>query len=240
MRIVPSEQVQALGHCVYTTLRIHAHQLLYWDGHMERLKSSMDFFGMQPEIHPELKSWIEAQTLEQGLCRITVTETEVMVSFRGFKPIPEKITVMLTDQVVHPVLGLHKTGNHLPYALAAKEVQQSGAFEGLMWDASEQFVVDGTRAGFLLQKNGLFFQPLGGLPSVTRDAALREMGIQAEHVWVTREDLFSADRLWLCGSGMGILPVDTLKDQGEERNFTSSPLPVRSVGLIPPRAPVNR
>ena len=240
MRIVPSEQAQSIGHCLYTTLRIHSHRLLYWEAHLERLKGSMAQFGFllkMPEA--DLKRWIESRAPEQGLCRITVTEQEVLVSFRDFKPIPETIAVLITNQVVHPVLGLHKTGNHLPYTIAAREVQQKGAFEGLMWDASEQFVVDGTRAGFLLQKDGMFIQPLGGLPSVTRNAALLEWGLQAEERWVTREDLFSADHLWLCGSGMGVLPVDVLKGQGEEREFTSSPLHFNALGLIPPRAPVN-
>ncbi|GGJ25556.1 aminotransferase class IV [Deinococcus roseus] len=240
MRLLPSEQVQSLGHCLYTTLRLHEHQLLYWEKHLERLNQSIQHFGF-PEIldAQDLKAWIEHQSPAQGLCRITLTEQDVLVSFRDFRPIPEHISVVLTDQVVHPVMGLHKTGNHLPYTLAARETQLAGAFEGLLWDASQRFVTDGTRAGFLLKKDDIYITPLGGLPSVTRQVALQELGVQARTQWVTREDLFAADQLWLCGSGLGVLPVQTLKHQEEERTFASSPLAVRSVGLIPPQAPEN-
>lgn len=238
MRLIPSDHVASLGHCLYTTLRLHDHRLLFWEEHLARLQASMRFFRFEPVLDPlELRSWIEQQAPDSGLCRITVTEREVLVSFRGFKPIPEQVTVLLTDHVVHPLLGLHKTGNHLPYTLAAQQTFQAGAFEGLMWDASNNHVVDGTRAGFLIQKDGLWTEPLGGLPSVTRQVALQELGVTARAAWITLEDLLNADHLWLCGSGMGVLPVHTLKWKGEERHYASSPLPFQQVGLIPPRAP---
>lgn len=237
MQIVPSEQVQALGNCLYTTCRIHDHIPLFWEAHQQRLSRSMETLGFEPPIHwSELKAFVTEHAPVAGLCRITVTETEVLVSYRGFKPIPEQITVLVSHQLVHPDLALHKTGNHLPYALAAREGQKAQAFEALLWDASGPYVVDGTRAGFFLQKNGDFIEPLGGLPSITRQQAFEELGVSPVQQWVTLEDLQEAEGVWLCGSGMGVLPIDVLQQEGKEQLFKAVPsLNLKQIGLIPPR-----
>ncbi len=111
----------------------------------------------------------------------------------------------LTEVQVHPQLSAHKTGNYLPYRLAR---QRAGdAFEGWLV-GPDGTLADGSRTSPLLELDGKLVVPAGGLPGVTRAAFLegREWAERQVHT----SDLPAVSRAWICGSGVGVVPVRTI------------------------------
>ncbi|GAA5439451.1 hypothetical protein Dcae01_00954 [Deinococcus caeni] len=193
------------GATAFTTVRTRLGAPLLWPEHLARLRDTCAFLGLlvpdpdPPPLDPH--PW--------GLLRVTVTEGGTFASHRPLTPGPRPeggVTVRLTGVQIHPQLGAHKTGNYLPYRLAAR--QAAPAFEGLLLDAHGQ-VVDGGRTSPLLELDGALVVPAGGLPSVTRAAFLRG----TPHVTrpVHAAELARVTRAWVCGSGVGVVPVARLE-----------------------------
>ncbi|MFC4453274.1 aminotransferase class IV [Deinococcus sonorensis] len=205
------------GHSAFTTVRTRQGEPLLWERHLARLESTCALLGL-PAPDPALPP---LDPLPWGLLRLTVTEQGQFWSHRPLVPEPVPYTglsVYLSGVQVHPHLGQHKTGNYLPYRLAAREAAAHGAQEALLQDAGGAWV-DGSRSGLLLHSGGQWWVPAGGLPSVTRAAWLDELGVQAEAVNVTLEVVQNMEHLWLCGAGLGVAPVGRLSGPALNRTL---------------------
>ncbi|MFC6616610.1 aminotransferase class IV [Deinococcus radiophilus] len=132
-------------------------------------------------------------------------------------PRPEAgVTVRLTDWQVHPQLAAHKTGNYLPYRLAGAEAVAAGAFEG--WLRLGDTLADGSRTAPLLELGGEWVVPAGGLPSVTRAHFLQQARLRDQPFTerpVRLAELPSISRAWVCGSGVGVVPLRELWLEGQ-------------------------
>lgn len=206
------------GASAFTTVRTRLGAALLWPEHLARLRDTCAFLGLPaPDTHlppPDAHPW--------GLLRVTVTEGGTFASHHPLTPGPRPeggVTIRLTGVQVHPQLGAHKTGNYLPYRLAAQ--QAAPAFEGWLLDAYGQ-VVDGSRTSPLLELGGELVVPAGGLPSVTRAAFLRG----TPHVTrpVHAGELARVTRAWVCGSGVGTVPVARIEGLSGE-------YPARDLGV---------
>ena len=212
MKSLPPEldQPAALhGLSAFTTVRTHWGEALLWPAHLERLENTCAFLDLPP---PEAEL-PELDALPWGLLRVTVTGTGTYAHHRPLLPPavqPTGAGALLSRIQVHPQLGRHKTGNYLPYTLAQRDAERAGFFEGLLIDRSGN-AVDGTRTGLLLRVGGRYLVPDGGLPSITRAALLTELGAEAQAAPISSILLQQAERLWLCGSGVGVVPVVYLK-----------------------------
>lgn len=189
------------GATAFTTVRTRYGQPLLWTAHLERLRGTCAFLGLpHPDPAPpalEAHPW--------GLLRVTVTPHGTLHMHRPLTPGPrpdQGVTVRVTDMHIHPQLGAHKTGNYLPYRLAASQAHPH--FEGWLQDAGGH-VVDGSRTSPLLEIGGALVVPEGGLPSVTRAAYL--MGRPHDTRPIHPRDLGHVTRAWLCGSGTGLVPI---------------------------------
>ncbi|EYB68761.1 hypothetical protein DEIPH_ctg017orf0106 [Deinococcus phoenicis] len=198
------------GATAFTTLRTRRGVPLLWKAHLARLAHTCAFLGLPaPDGAPPTPD-----PLPWGLLRLTATPDGVFWSHRPLQPGPrprDGVSVRVTDLEVHPQLAAHKTGNHLPYLLAGREAARAGAFEGWLRDPAGR-VVDGGRTSPLLDLGGRLVVPAGGLPGLTRAAFLT--GQAFEQRPVTVKDLREVSRAWVCGSGVGVVPVRTLRGAG--------------------------
>ena len=225
------------GRTAFTTIRTHDGVPLLWEAHLARLANTCAFLGL-PDPTPEAEA-VPAilQGRPQGRLRLTATERALYWSETDLPHLPAQVlggvTVRVTGMQVHPQLAAHKTGNYLPYVLAAREAEATGAFEGLLTDYAGH-VVDGSRTSLLLAYDDELVVPSGGLPGVTRAALLSAWGRTAVTRPVATADLARADRAWLCGSGIGVLPVRSVSWPDGERDLHPERPPVDHPALVPP------
>lgn len=198
------------GEAAFTTVRTQWGRPLLWKSHLARLAGTCAFLGL-PVPEGELPP---LDPLPWGLLRLTATADALFWSHRPLSPGPRPgggVSVRITRQQVHPQLAAHKTGNYLPYLLAGREAARAVAFEGWLTDAAGN-VVDGGRTSPLLELGGRLVVPAGGLPSITRAAFLE--GREVEERPVPVSELPRVTRAWLCGSGVGIVPVREIGGEG--------------------------
>ena len=220
--LLPAAQTSAFLHgaSAFTTVRIQPTQsrhgaALLWPEHLARLSGTCAFLGL-PAPAPDLPA------LPAGcwLLRVTVTEEGTFHTFRPLNPGPRPaggVSIVLTSWQTHPQLAAHKTGNYLPYRLAGAQATVAGAFEGWLTDAAGN-VVDGSRTSPVLEFGGLEFGglefggrlvvPSGGLPGTTRTLWLSGQDWEERPVHVS--ELGAVTRAWICGAGVGVVPVAEL------------------------------
>lgn len=211
MRPLPPE-VQApawlLGESAFTTVRTWGGAALLWEQHLARLQGTCAWLGL-PAPEEELP---RLDAAGWGLLRVTVTPDGTFWSRRPLAPGPRPergVVVRLTEMEVHPQLAAHKTGNYLPYLLAGRAA--AGAFEGWLTDGNGH-VLDGSRTSPLLELDGRLVVPSGGLPGITRAAFLSGRSFETRPVTVA--DLPHVTRAWVCGSGVGVVPVRRIVGEG--------------------------
>ncbi|WP_415784340.1 aminotransferase class IV [Deinococcus saxicola] len=191
------------GLTAFTTVRTRRGEPLLWPTHLERLCQTCAFLGL-----PAPSTDLPLPTLEPwpwGLLRVTVGAAATFWTHRPLTsgPLPAAgVRVRLTDIQIHPQLATHKTGNYLPYRLAMQRAED--AFEGWLIGPDDT-LADGSRTAPLLEMAGQLVVPAGGLPSVTRAAFLNgyEWSVRKVH----SSELPTVTRAWICGSGIGIVPV---------------------------------
>ena len=202
------------GLSAFATLRTRHGQPLLTAEHLARLADTCTFLGLPPP-EPGLPV---LEDFPWGLLRLTVTEAGTFYSHRPL-PLPHVpaggVPLWLGRFQVHPQLGGHKTGNYLPYLLAGREARARGDFEGLLSDHLGH-VTDGSRTGLLLRHGEQWTVPGGGLPSVTRAAWLGELGVPVSVSPVSPGMLRGARHVWLCGTGVGVVPVNQISGQGSD------------------------
>ena len=202
------------GLSAFATLRTRHGQPLLTAEHLARLADTCTYLGLPP---PET----ELPVLEDfpwGLLRLTVSEAGTFYSHRPLPPpaVPGGgVSVWLGSFQVHPQLGGHKTGNYLPYLLAGQEARVRGEFEGLLSDHLGH-VTDGARSGLLIRHGEHWTVPGGGLPSITRAAWLSELGVPVSVSAISPGMLRGARHVWLCGTGVGVVPVGQISSQGSD------------------------
>lgn len=213
MRPLPPEvngSAWLLGETAFTTVRTRRGLPLLWGAHRARLADTCAVLGLPaPEDQPPV-----LDPLPWGLLRLTATPEGTFWSYRPLAPGPrpgEGVRVWVTDRRTHPDLARHKTGNSLPYLLAGRDAAAAGAFEGWLTDDAGG-PVDGGRTSPLFELGGRLVVPAGGLPGVTRAAFLRGRAFDERRVG--GEELREVTRAWVCGSGVGVVPVRELAGQG--------------------------
>jgi len=232
---VTNEPAWLHGRTVFTTVRTQGGAPLLWASHVARLSASCDALRL-PDPTPTAGEVLRClQPLPEGRLRLTVGASGAWFSHAPLARVSHAaVRVHVTDVQVHPQFARHKTGNHLPYALASAQAVDAGAFEGWLVDAAGN-VVDGARSGLLLETRDGYVVPSGGLPSVTRAALLDELQLPVTERRVHVSELGRVRRAWIMGSGVGVLPVASLSWAGGARDLDVSWFPVTHPALIPPR-----
>ncbi len=222
------------GASAFTTVRTHHGAPLLWPQHLERLRATCAFLDLPApgSTLPPLEPW------PWGLLRVTVAGSGTFWSHRPLQPGPRPaggIDVRLTGVRVHPQLAAHKTGNYLPSRLAAR--QSGDAFEGWLRGEADT-LADGARTSPLLELDGTLVRPAGGLPGVTRAAfagSLGQAGTAPERP-VPVAELRRVTRAWVCGSGVGVVPVRRIMGEGWSRELKVSWPETTAPALVWPEA----
>lgn len=102
-------------------------------------------------------------------------------------------------------------GNYVNSVMAKMEAIESGAADAILLD-SEGFVAEGTGENVFFVKSGVLYalEHSVSLMGITRDSVLslaKELGIPCEVVRATRDQLYIADELFICGTAAEITPV---------------------------------
>ena len=196
------------GLSAFTTVRTRRGEPVLWAAHLDRLRRTCAFLDLPaPDAGwPTLDPW------PWGLLRVTVTGDGTFWTHRPLTPGPRPeggVRVRLTDIQVHPQLAAHKTGNYLPYRLALQGA--ADAFEGWLV-GPDGTLADGSRTSPLLEIGGQRIVPAGGLPGLTRAAFLA--GQDWSERGVHPSELPRVTRAWICGSGVGVVPVREISGEG--------------------------
>ena len=105
-----------------------------------------------------------------------------------------------------------KSLNYLPHALAKIEANNAGADDAIMLDASGH-VCEATGMNVWIVKHGVLKTPpafAGILLGVTRGVIFElaaAAGVEAREEMLNRYDLYTADEMFLCGTGAEVAPV---------------------------------
>ncbi len=108
-----------------------------------------------------------------------------------------------------------KSLNYLPHVLAKHEANVAGADDAIMLDSAGH-VTEGTGMNLWAVKNGVLKTPppyAGILLGVTRGVVFElanAAGYSAREEMLNRYDLYTADEVFLCGTGAEIAPIRTL------------------------------
>lgn len=108
-----------------------------------------------------------------------------------------------------------KSLNYLPHVLAKHEANTAGVDDAVMLDASGH-VCEATGMNIWIARHGVLKTPpahAGILVGVTRDVVFRlarVAGVEAREEMLNRYDLYTADEMFLCGTGAEIAPVQKL------------------------------
>ena len=108
------------------------------------------------------------------------------------------------------------SGNYVNSALAKTEAQLNGYDEAIVLNQLG-YVAEASAANIFLVRDGVLITPSpadGILEGYTRDAVMKlaraELGVDCVERSVGRSELYSADELFMCGTGVQIAPITSV------------------------------
>ena len=126
---------------------------------------------------------------------------------------------------LNPLLAGIKHLNRLEQVLARSEWQDPEIQEGLMLDVNDH-VIEGTMTNLFLVKNNLLYTPnldYSGVDGIIRKVVLqsaKKFGLKTEQKYLTRQEIFAADELFVTNSIIGLWPIK----QVEQHSFRAGPV----------------
>ncbi|GHD69992.1 aminodeoxychorismate lyase [Jeongeupia chitinilytica] len=225
------------GDGVFRTLFIRDGGIPFWQRHMARLARDAAALGIKA---PAFETWL-AELREHAPANATIklilTRGE---SPRGYvvpdNGLPHRITQIAPPAPVvdrragvrvricetraswQPRLAGIKHLNRLENVLARAEWRDPAIFDGLLLDRDGD-VVEGTMSNVLLLEAGRLLTPAldtGGVAGVLRDVAFDAaagLGWERGEERVDLPRLLRAERVWLCNSLTGLVPVARIEDR---------------------------
>lgn len=119
---------------------------------------------------------------------------------------------------VQSLPGSVKSLNYLNNILGVMEANRAGADEGIMLNL-DGYVVEGTAENLFFAKNGVIHTPdlsTGALGGITR-ASIMEIahrkGYEVREGYYTVFDIYTADEVWMTGTGADLIPVVDIEDR---------------------------
>lgn len=238
-RIPVTDRGFLFGDSVFETLRAYGGRCFRMADHLDRLVRSAAMIRLDvPLARHDLKRRIDA-TIEAAGERSAAVRLIVTRGGGPIEPDPShathpRILVLVRPRPRHPersyaegvaavvvrnvvsTSGPHaKTGNYLASVLAMKEARDAGGFEGILLN-SEGAVTEASSSNVVVVRGGMVRTPPvadGLLPGITRQVLLElcaSLGIAAEEVTLSPEDLRSADELLLTSTLKEIMPATRL------------------------------
>jgi branched-chain amino acid aminotransferase len=109
-------------------------------------------------------------------------------------------------------------GHYVNSILAKREVMAAGYQEAIMLDG-QGYVSEASGENIFVVKKGVIYTPPMGsaiLGGITRDSVITlcgELGLKLVERTITRDELYTADEIFMCGTAAEITPVRELDDR---------------------------
>jgi branched-chain amino acid aminotransferase len=109
-------------------------------------------------------------------------------------------------------------GHYVNSILAKREVNAAGYHEAIMLDP-QGYVCEASGENIFMVKRGMVFTPALGasiLGGITRDSVLtlcKELGLSVVERPITRDELYIADEIFMCGTAAELTPVREIDDR---------------------------
>jgi branched-subunit amino acid aminotransferase/4-amino-4-deoxychorismate lyase len=219
------------GATVFTTLRVYdqslEHPLTGWQGHCDRIRTSLQAFHWPQPNWPRLKQGAQALIPHYPVLRITVfPDGRELVTGRSLPAdLAERqqrgITAWVADSDFARSLPKHKTGNYLACWLAAQSAKAQGAAEAILVDGSGHWLETSTGSLWGWAKGRWWTPPLaaGILPGVVRSQLihhLQALGQPAHEAPWTPDLIRQFEALAYTNSVAQVVPIHTVL-QGQTR-----------------------
>lgn len=228
------------GDSIYEVVRTHDGVPLFWPEHWRRLQASAAAIAMeldQPEatIARRVAETLAAARHGDSYVRIVVTRgagdaPNIDIAYANSPPcwvLMVRPLHLATGKPVHLALvdrlrndrraldPASKSGNYLNNVLALREAQQLGATDCVMLN-SDGWITEASTSNVFALVDGVWCTPpltAGILAGITRSSLLEflpQAGQRVEERHLNREDLMSADELFLSSTLRDIGPVTQL------------------------------
>lgn len=109
-------------------------------------------------------------------------------------------------------------GHYVNSILAKREVMAAGYQEAIMLDGQGYVSEASGENIFVVKKGQIYTPPMGSaiLGGITRDSVITlcgELGLKVTERTITRDELYTADEIFMCGTAAEITPVRELDDR---------------------------
>ncbi|MBS1155390.1 MAG: hypothetical protein H6R07_1314 [Proteobacteria bacterium] len=231
------------GDGVFRTIKCCDGKLALWARHYRKLCADCAVLGIaapaETVLLDEMRQLLGQAGWRDAVFKITVTRGE---SVRGYA-IPAEVVHNRIVQIApwceyprqgyrdgvtirlcqmratwQPVLAGVKHLNRLENVLARREWTDPAIFEGLLLDR-DGYVLEGVMSNVIALLDGVLATPAlesGGVAGVMREVALdaaRRQGWDVAECALPLDDFLRAERVWLCNSLLGLMPVAALEKQ---------------------------
>ncbi len=227
------------GDGVFETMPVHQGRPRRWQAHMDRLGAGCERLGLS--MPPQAVLLREVQTVSAGLADAVVKiilardgtgrgylppEGAASVRVVSAHPYPEDVleraragvTAKICDLrlAIQPALGGIKHLNRLEQVLAAVEIRDKGAQEGILLDAEDHVICALSANIFIVFGERLLTPRLDrcGVRGVLRSQILGNFTARCEQRRIMVDMLAEADEVFTCNAVRGIVPVTAI-DQFE-------------------------
>jgi branched-chain amino acid aminotransferase len=218
------------GWAIYEGIRVYDGKILHLDAHIDRLyDSAKGAFIKIPLTKDEFKKAVLDTVKANGFRNCHIMPW-VSYGERGGKPtivIPARPAKSDIGKEVKAVVSAIrrascdsidpkiKTNSRLDLCLASLEARRAGVDYAIMLD-KDGLVAEVSMANIFVVKKGAVYTPtlVHALDGITREVLMKmykSSGIPMEERNLTIQDLYSADEVFLCGSGAeihGIIEID--------------------------------
>jgi branched-chain amino acid aminotransferase len=240
-RISPLDRGFQYGDGVFETLRAQSGRILFLAEHLQRLSHSLAEFKLELQLTPDwqaiLTELLSRNALTNGVAAIKIiitrgvaaqlglpgsTAPTLLIQARSYDaPSAEQYRRGWRLHIFHqgfaPPLAGHKSLNYLFYLVARQAALDAGADEAVLLD-SDGRVTETAAGSLLVRTDGQWWTPrsphqLAGITLQQITRILSNRGQTAPARAAGKEDLASAQTIWVLNSLLGIMPVTHLEDR---------------------------
>ncbi|WP_186842424.1 aminotransferase class IV [Acetobacterium fimetarium] len=242
--LVPLDQGLLYGYGVFETINVSSGKLVFFQEHMERLKSSAALLGLEfgqtsEQLMVDCEKLIEKNQIDKGGLRVTLSKSEkknaIIITARenhyGDEVFKQGVSIGVSDYARNEqsLLVAIKSNNYLENLLILNDSKKRGFNEAVFFN-TKGYLAEGTMSNIFLIRDQKVYTPAqdsGILPGIVRDKVitlLKKHKIPVAEGYYTRETLMNADEIFITNSLMEIMPVkqlENLKFQVTSESFTN-------------------
>jgi len=203
---------------------------MHFEEHMNRLTSSAPVIGLEMQLeYNQVYEYCNELILSNGVndCGIRITYSKgtqgnsLIITSRENPYTVEMMDngfSLMTSNIMRnetsPIVGI-KSNNYLDNLLSLNDAKERGFNEALFYN-SKAYLAEGTMSNIFFVKNDKILTPAvknGLLSGIMRDKVIhlaKDLGMLIEEGCYKKNELFSADEIFVTNSLMDIMPVKLL------------------------------